>query len=84
MVPCQGTFNFKGSNMFSFFACCFSRILCSLSVPGKQERAELHAVVRTEIMGKGTCLDSLVTPFSDLVLKGLSILLQLVKFNSND
>ena len=32
---CQGTFNFKGSNMlFSSFVCCFSRTLCSLSVPG--------------------------------------------------
>ena len=26
---------------------------------GKQERAELHAGLRTEIMGKNTCLDSL-------------------------
>ena len=56
----RGMFNFKGSNMlFSPFVCCFSRTLCSLSVPGKQERAELHAVLRTEIMGKSTCLDSL-------------------------
>ena len=52
-------FNFKGSNMFSSFVCHFSRTLCSLSVPGKQERAELQAVLKTEIMGKSTCLDSL-------------------------
>ena len=39
---CPGTFNFKGSNMFSSFVCCFSRTLCSLSGPGKQEWAELH------------------------------------------
>ena len=83
---CQGMFNFKGSSMlFSSFVCCFSRTLCSLSVPGKQEQTELHAVLRTEIMGKSTCLDSLqwllsVTPFSDLL--GLSILLQLVEFHS--
>ena len=55
----MGTFSFKGSNMLFFsFVCCFSRILYSLSVPGKQEREELHAVLRTEIMREGTCLDS--------------------------
>ena len=58
-VTCQGTFDFKGPNMFSSFVCHFSRTLCSLLGPGKQEWAELHAVLRTEIMGKGTCLDSL-------------------------
>ena len=51
----QGMFNFNGSNMFFFVL--FSRTLYSLSVPGKQEQAELHAVLRTEIMRKGTCLD---------------------------
>ena len=56
---CQGTFNFKGSNTFSSLVCRFSRTLCFLAVPGKQERAELHTVLRTEIMEKGTCLDSL-------------------------
>ena len=50
--------------MFSSFVCRFSRTLCSLSVPGKQEWAELHAVLRTEIMGKSTCLDSLQWLFS--------------------
>ena len=45
--------------MFSSFVCRFSRTLFFLSVPGKQEQAELHAVLRTEIMGKSTCLDSL-------------------------
>ena len=59
----------------SSFVCCFSRTLYSLSVPGKQEWAELHAVLRIEIMRRGTCLDSFqwlpsVTPFSDLLLKG--------------
>ena len=58
-VSCQGTFNFKGSNMFPSFVCRFSRTLCSLPAPGKQEQAEPHSVLRTEIMGKGTCLDSL-------------------------
>ena len=41
--------------------CHFSGTLCSLSVPGIQERVELHTVLRTETMGKGTHLDS----FSD-------------------
>ena len=44
--------------MFSSFVCRFSRTLYSLSVSGKQERAELHAVLRTEIMRNGICLDS--------------------------
>ena len=45
---CQGTFNFKGSNMLYFLPlCAISQRLCSLSVPGKQEGAELHAVLRT-------------------------------------
>ena len=76
ILHCQGTFNFKGSTMlFSSFMCHFSRTLYSLSVPGKQERADLHAVLRTEIMRKGTCLDSFqwlpsVTPSSDLLFKG--------------
>ena len=38
--------------LFPPFVCCFSRALCSLSVPGKQERAELHTVLRTEVMGQ--------------------------------
>ena len=42
----------------SYFVCCFSRTLYFLSVPGKQEQAELHAVLRTEIMRRGTCLNS--------------------------
>ena len=45
--------------LFFSFVCCFSRILYFLSVPGKQEQAELHAVLRTEIMREGTCLDCL-------------------------
>ena len=56
---CRGTFSFKGSNMLLFsFVCCFSRTLYSLSVSGKQEWAELHTVLRTEIMREGTFLDS--------------------------
>ena len=39
--------------------CSVSQGLCSLSVPGKQEGAELHTVLRSEITGKNTCLDSL-------------------------
>ena len=71
LMLCQGTFSFKGSNMLFFsFVCHFSRILYFLSVCGKQEWAELRAVFRTEIMRKGTCLDSFqwlpsVTPFSE-------------------
>ena len=34
---CQGMFNFKGANMFSYFVCHFSRTLCFLSIPGKLE-----------------------------------------------
>ena len=50
----------------------FSRILYSLSVPGKQEQAELHAVLRTEIMRKGTCLDSFqgLPSVTKILLKG--------------
>ena len=66
LVVCQGTFNFKESNMFHFasFVCHFSRILCSLvPIP---EQVEQHTVFRTEIMGKGYLLGFLsVTPFSD-------------------
>ena len=48
-----------------FFHCVpFLKTLCSLSVPGKQEQAELHAVLRTEIIGKSTCFDSLQWPFT--------------------
>ena len=39
--------------------CAVSQGLCFFAVPGKQERAELQTVIRTEIMEKGTCLDSL-------------------------
>ena len=64
-LTCQGTFNFKESNMlFSSFVCCFSRALCSLSIPGKQERAELHAVLRTDVMRQSACVNSLQWPFT--------------------
>ena len=61
----------KGSNMSLFsFLCHFSRILYALSVPGKEEQAELHAVLGTD-HEKGHLLGFLsglpwVTPFSDL------------------
>ena len=68
--------------------CASSQGLCSLSVTGIQEWAELHAVLRSEMMGKGTTLDSLqwlplVSLFSDLLLTGLSFLLQLMDFILN-
>ena len=43
-----------------FFLCVpFLKDSLFLISSGKQERAELHAALRTEIMGKTTCLDSL-------------------------
>ena len=36
---------------------CFSKALYSLSVPGKQEQAELHAVLRTEVMRRSAPVD---------------------------
>ena len=43
-----------------FFLCVpFLKDSLFLISSGKQERAELHAILRTEIMGKSTCLDSL-------------------------
>ena len=41
--------------------CAISQGLYSLSVPGKQERSELHAVLRTEIMRRAPAW----IPFSD-------------------
>ena len=80
---CQGTFNFKGSNMlFSSFVCRFSRTLYSLSVPGKQEWAELHAVVKTEVLRKGICLDSFqwlpsVTFYLKVIYSAMSLFLRI-------
>ena len=80
---CQGTFNFKGSNMlFSSFVCHFSRTLYSLSVPGKQERAELYTVLRTEVMRKGICLDSFqwlpsVTFYLKVIYSAMSLFLRI-------
>ena len=55
----SGDVQLKGIQYVAFsFSCHFSRTLCSLSVPGIQEQVELHTVLRTEIMGKGSCLDS--------------------------
>ena len=53
-----------------FFLCVpFLKDSLFLISSGKQERAELHAALRTEIMGKSTCLDYFqVTLFSKLVL----------------
>ena len=79
IIPCQGTFNFKGSNvLFSSFVCRFSRTLCSLSVTGKQEQAELHAVLRTEMMGKSTCLDSLQWPYLKVIYSVTPLLLKIL------
>lgn len=47
VVACRGTFTLKGSNTLFSLVCRFSR---TLSVPGKQERAELCAVLKTEII----------------------------------
>ena len=44
--------------IFSSFVCWFSRTLFFIS-SGKQEWAELHTVLRTEVMRKSICLDSL-------------------------
>ena len=67
LTYCQGTFNFKESNMlhFSSFVCHFSRILCSLSVPilgmSRAARSSQYGD-----HGKGYLLGFLsVTPFSD-------------------
>ena len=62
-LACRGRSTLRDP-ICSSFVCCFSSTLYSLLVPGKQERAELHAVLRTEIMRKGTCLDSLQWPFT--------------------
>ena len=58
-INCQGMFNFKESNMlhFSSFVCCFSRILCSLSVPITGMSRTAHSSQGWD-QGKGTCLDS--------------------------
>ena len=44
--------------IFSSFVCWFSRTLFFIR-SGKQERAELHTALRTEVMRKSICLDSL-------------------------
>ena len=46
--------------MMCFLCVCLSVISQGFSVSYQflfRERVELHAVFRTEIMGKGTCLD---------------------------
>ena len=64
-------FNLRDPMLFSSFVCYFSRTLYSLSVSGKQEWAELHAVLRTEIMRKSTCLNSFKwLPSVTFLLKG--------------
>ena len=55
---CQGTFNFKGSNMlFSSFVGHFSRTLYSLSVLGKRASRAASSSQDWD-HEKGTCLDS--------------------------
>ena len=76
--------------MLHFLPLC--AIFQGLSVPYqfleyRNQQSCMHAALRTEIVGKSTCLDSIqllpsVTLFSDLLLKGLSILLQLMEFHS--
>ena len=66
---CQGTFNFKWSNVILFFVCCFSRTLFLIGSWKEQNCMQFSG------LRKGTCLDSFqwltsVTPFSDLLLKG--------------
>ena len=82
-LDCQGTFNFKRSNMlFSSFVCGFPWTFYSLSVPGKQEWAELHAVVKTEVLRKGICLDSFqwlpsVTFYLKVIYSAMSLFLRI-------
>ena len=81
---CQVTFN----RMIP--ACCFLFLINPLFPISswQQEWVEQHAVLRTEILGKGICLDSFqhfpsMTLFciSDLVCIRLSILWLLIKFH---
>ena len=66
---CQGTFNFKGSNVLLFsFVCHLSRILYSLSVPGNRSEQSCTQF-RTEMMRKGICIDSFLWLPSVTLLK---------------
>ena len=58
VVACQETFTLKGIQ-YVILSCVPFLKDSLLSVPGKQERAELRAVLKTEIIRMGTCLDSL-------------------------
>ena len=49
----------KDPTWYFLLLCADSQGLYSLSVPGTQEGAELHAVLRTEVMRKSICWDSL-------------------------
>ena len=56
---CQGVSTLRNPICCTFLPLC--AISQGFSVPYQflfQERVEPHAVLRTEIMGKGTCLDS--------------------------
>lgn len=65
VTHCQGTFNIKESTRCFLLPCAVSQgPLISLSVPGKQEQAELHAVLRTEVTRQITCVDSFQCPFT--------------------
>ena len=75
-TPVKGRSTLRDPICF-FPLCAISQGLCSLSVPGKQEPAELHTVLRTEDREEGPLLGfPSVTLLGDLVLKGL------VKFHS--
>ena len=66
ILSCQGTFNFKGSNMLHFLSlCAICQGLCSLSVPGIQERVELYAILRTAGCGCGCCCCWVTSVVSD-------------------
>ena len=81
-VTCQGTFNFKGSNMLSSLVCCFSRTLFLIS-SWKTGTSRAACSSQDRNHGKEHLLGfPSVTLFSDLVLKGLSVLLQRVEFHS--
>ena len=81
-VTCQGTFNFKESNMLSPLVCCFSRTLFLIS-SWKTGTSRAACSSQDRNHGKEHLLGfPSVTLFSDPLLKGLSSLLELVEFHS--
>ena len=79
---CQGTFNFKGFDLFSSFVCHFSRTLFLIS-SWKIGMSRAAGSCQDWDHGKEHLLGfPSVTLFSDPLLKGLSSLLELVEFHS--